>query len=147
MDSELAELTAELTKSPGASLAVIRDREAELGITFPDDYVEFMLSSNGGEGFVGGDRLYVQIDPIEEMMNDDLREGLARERRGLVVFGSDGAGEAFAFDTRGDEVRIVMFPWVGVDEKEVFPQGRTFTEFLRRAPVWPAGDHGPRSSS
>ena len=136
MNRELAELTSELAKAPGASLEAIRYREAELGVTFPDDYVDFMLSSNGGEGFVGGDRLYVQIDPIEEMMDVELQETLARDRPGLVVFGSDGAGEAFAFDTRGDEFTIVMFPWIGLDEEEVLPQGRTFTEFLRGAPVW-----------
>lgn len=135
MNHELAALTADLTKAPGAQLAAIRDREAELGITFPVDYVEFKLSSNGAEGFVGGDRLYVRIDPIEEMMSDELQESLARDRPGLVVFGSDGGGEAFAFDTRGDEVTIVMFPWIGLDDEEVLPQGRTFSEFLRRAPA------------
>ncbi len=139
MIRELAELTADLTKAPGAQLTAIRDREAELGITFPDDYVEFMMSSNGAEGFVGGDRLYVRIGPIEEMMNDQLQQTLAKDRPGLVVFGSDGVLEAFAFDTCGDEVTIVMFPWIGLDDDETLPQGRTFTE-LRRAPVWRSGE-------
>jgi SMI1 / KNR4 family (SUKH-1) len=76
MTSELSALTDDLEKRPGASLEAVRDRERDLGIQFPPDYVEFMRASNGAEGFVGGDRAYVRIDPIEEMMNEQLRETL-----------------------------------------------------------------------
>lgn len=138
MNPELAALTEDLEKRPGASLEAIRQRERELGIQFPQDYVEFMLASNGAEGFVGGDRAYVQIEPIEQMMNDRLQRDLNESRPGLVVFGSDGAGEAYAFDPRGEDLRIVMFPWIGHDEEEILFQGRSFTEFLRSVPRWPA---------
>ena len=47
MNPGLSALTDELEKSPGASSEAIRDRERELGIQFPPDYVEFMLASNG----------------------------------------------------------------------------------------------------
>ena len=117
MSSELASLTAGLTKQSGATLAAIRDRERELGVRFPDDYVEFMLASNGGEGSVG--ESYLRIDPIEEMMNDRLQEALDESRAGLIVFGSDGGLEAFAFDPRRGGLRIVMFPSIGIDEEEV----------------------------
>src|SRR5919106_3881199 len=131
MDERLASLTADLERRRGTALAAIREREEQLGLRFPSDYVEFMLASNGGEGFVG--ESYVRIEPIEELMSDDLRASLPDERAGLVVFGSNGALEAFAFDTRGPELRIVMFPWIGIDEEEVIEQGRTFTDFLERA--------------
>jgi hypothetical protein len=138
MNAELSALTDQLEKRPAASLQAIRDRERELGIQFPPDYVEFMLASNGAEGFVGGGRAYIRIEPIEEMMNDRLQETLRDSWPGLVVFGSDGAGEAFAFDPRGGDVTIVMFPWIGHDEEEILLQGRTFTEFLRTVPRWRA---------
>jgi hypothetical protein len=131
MDSELASLTEGIEKRPGAAAAAIRDREQALGVTFPNDYVEFMLTSNGGEGFVG--ESYLRLDPVDDVMNDDLLATLPETRAGLIVFGSDGGLEAFAFDARHGGLRIVMFPWIGTDEIEVIEQGRTFTEFLRRA--------------
>ena len=120
----------ELSTRPGASLAAIRDRELELGVTFPADYVELMLLSNGIEGFLGNEdeSAYIRIDSIEELMNDD-EQGLAAEFwPGYVVFGSDGGGEALAFDA-GHEMRIVMFPWVGGAE-DAIGQAATLTEFL-----------------
>ena len=139
MDERLASLTAGLDRRKGAALEAIREREEQLGLRFPSDYVEFMLASNGGEGFVG--ESYVRIEPIEEVMSDDLRASLPDERAGLVVFGSNGALEAFAFDTRGPELRIVMFPRIGVDEEEVIGQGRTFSDFLERAHADALFDH------
>lgn len=136
MNAELAALTDQLEKRPGASLDAIRDRERELGIEFPPDYVEFMLASNGAEGFVGRGRAYIRIDPIEEITDDRLQHALGESHPGLVVFGSDGAGEAFAFDPRGGETTIVMFPRIGHDEGEVIFQARTFTEFLYAVPRW-----------
>jgi hypothetical protein len=69
MNPELAALTANLERRPGAELSVIREREGALGIIFPADYVEFMRSSNGGSG--GNDEIWIDIDPIEEMAPND----------------------------------------------------------------------------
>ena len=63
-------------------------------------------------------------------MNEQLQETLRESRPGLVVFGGNGAGEAYAFDPRGEYMTIVMFPWIGHDDEEILFQGRTFTEFL-----------------
>ena len=132
MEDVLAALIArgELSVRPGANMTAIRDRERELGVTFPTDYVELMLLSNGLEGFLGGDAesAYIRIDPIEEMMNDE-EQGLAAEFwPAYVVFGSDGGGEAFAFDA-DHSMRIVMFPWVG-GAGDAIVQAATLTEFL-----------------
>jgi len=139
MEERLASLTAGLERRKGAALVAIREREEQLGLRFPSDYVEFMLASNGGEGFVG--ESYVRIEPIEELMSDDQRALLPDERAGLVVFGSNGGLEAFALDTRGPELRIVMFPWIGIDQEEVIGQGRTFTEFFERTHADALFDH------
>ena len=125
---------SELTLQPGTSLAAIRDREAELGITFPEDYVELMLLSNGLEGFLSSDpdSPYIQIDPIEELMDDEAQQLAAEFWPRFIVFGSDGGGEAFAFDADHD-MRIVMFPWIGGAE-DIIVQAPTLGEFLHRGP-------------
>jgi SMI1-KNR4 cell-wall len=130
MNSELAALTASWEKHPGAQLSVIRERERALGIIFPADYVEFMLSSNGAYG--RSDEIGIEIDPIEEMAPDDAP---LPEMPGLFRLGDDGAEETFAFDARGDRVSIVMARDSIADEDIVW-QGDTFTEFLRNVPLY-----------
>lgn len=130
MNPELAALTANWEKRPGAEVSVIREREDALGIVFPADYVEFMLSSNGGSG--GSDEIGIEIDPIEEMAPDDAP---LPELPGLFRFGGDGAEETFAFDARGDRVSIVMVR-DSIDDEDILWQGDTFTEFLRNVPLY-----------
>jgi hypothetical protein len=136
MAEDLAALIAggEFSTRPGASLAAIRDREVELGVTFPADYVDLMLLSNGLDGFLSSepDSAYIRIDPIEEMANDEEQKVAAEFWPELVVFGSDGGGEAFAFDADHD-MRIVMFPWIG-GEQHAIVQAATLRGFLRQGP-------------
>jgi hypothetical protein len=128
VNAELEELTAAWEKRPGASLALIQEREKALGIKFPVDYVEFMVTSNGGYGDT--ECIAIEIDPIEEMALDDAPlPGMPS----LFRFGGDGAEETFAFDSRGDQVAIVMVR-DSVESEDILWQGNTFTEFLRNVP-------------
>lgn len=49
---------------------------------------------------------------------------------GLVYFGSDGSGMAFAFDKRTEEMPIVMLPFISIDLEEVEKVSDTFYGFL-----------------
>jgi hypothetical protein len=49
---------------------------------------------------------------------------------GLFLFGSDGGGEAFAFDTRTEAKPIVSVPFVGMELKLARPLGSNFKAFL-----------------
>jgi hypothetical protein len=48
----------------------------------------------------------------------------------LLLFGSDGGGQAFAFDTRSAANPIVCVPFVGMELKEALPIASSFTGFL-----------------
>jgi hypothetical protein len=50
---------------------------------------------------------------------------------GLLLFGSDGGGEAFGFDTRAGDWPIVQVPFVGMGWDVAWPMGTSFNEFLR----------------
>jgi hypothetical protein len=130
MNPELAALTATWEKRPGAQLNAIRGRESALRIIFPADYVDFMLSSNGGCG--GTDEIGIEIDPIEEMAPEDAP---LPEMPRLFRFGGDGAEETFAFDARGARVSIVLVR-DGADDDDILWQGDTFTDFLRNVPLY-----------
>ena len=49
---------------------------------------------------------------------------------GLFLFGTDGAGEAFAFDMRSNEQPIVCVPFIPLDLREAQVFAATFEGFL-----------------
>jgi len=111
--------------------SVIRRVESDIGIRLPADYVEFLHRANGGEGFIGGNA-YVILWRVEELAQMNADYEVRAYAPGLLMFGSDGGGEAFAFDTRSDAAPIVSVPFVGMDVSLARPMGRTFSEFLHQ---------------
>jgi hypothetical protein len=52
----------------------------------------------------------------------------------LLLFGSDGGGEAYAFDTRESPWGVVKVPFIGMsDRQSIVLLGRSFVEFLGNA--------------
>jgi hypothetical protein len=101
----------------------------ELSIALPVDYVDFALVTNGADGAVGGGG-YLSLWRIDEIaqFNKDYR--VSDFAPGLVLFGSDGGGEAFAFDARDASMAIVQVPFVGMSLSEVQPLAKNFNDFL-----------------
>lgn len=114
--------------NPPASAAAVQQVENSCGFHFPDDYAQFILGANGGEGFIGSD-VYLILWPIEDLLRLNNAYEVAAYAPGLLLFGSDGGGEAFAFDThsRGS---VVSVPFVGMDRGLARPMGSNFQEFL-----------------
>jgi hypothetical protein len=129
MNERILELTRSLTRKPGASATTIRETLAALGVTPPEDYVEFLLDSNGAEGFMPSGR-YLMLDPVEYLVACNEPYGLGESGPGLVAFGSDGATMLYAFDIRESPVKIVEVDAVSMDLGPVIAHGRTFLEFL-----------------
>ena len=105
----------------GASPKTITRAERKLGVELPADYKTFMAISNGWEGDAGA------FDPIEEVADSADTTELHDHMQGWVLFGSNGAGEAFVFDADG---QVLLVPWIG-DREDAIPQG-TFTRFTER---------------
>jgi hypothetical protein len=114
-------LCSELTLAAPATLQEVRSLRDAHGSQVPDDYLAFLASHDGAEGAVGvlaptaevgrGAELFPELDHLH----------------GFVIFGSNGAGEVFAFTPEG---HAVVVPWIG-GEEDAIRQG-TFLQFLRR---------------
>jgi hypothetical protein len=50
---------------------------------------------------------------------------------GLILFGSDGGEEAFAFDMRTDNIKYVMVPYM-LEFEAIIDQGNSIIEFFER---------------
>jgi cell wall assembly regulator SMI1 len=111
----------------------IRRIETDFDVKLPDDYKEFLLWSNGGEGQIGG--LYLSIWPIERLR--ELNEGYAINHYlpGILGIGSDGGGKCYGLDYRDNAVapRFVQVPFGDLDFESLTVLGRTFREGLEQA--------------
>jgi len=105
--------------------------ESEAGVRLPKEYVEFMRMVDGYAGQVGG-KGYVDIMTIDEAIRTNSAHKIRETMHGLLLFASDGGGEAFAFDLRGDEVTVVQVPWVGMDWECANKVGTSFMDFLEQ---------------
>lgn len=100
--------------NPPASLATIREVEAALNLQLPEGYVQFLLGRNGGDGIIGTD-FYAILWRVEELKSANDEYHAAEYLPGLLLFGSDGGGEALAFDMRSETNAVLSVPFVGMD--------------------------------
>lgn len=70
-----------------------------LGVSLPDQYIEFMRRHNGGEGDIGG-ITWLMLDRLEKLqeLNESLQEFLPS---GTIIIGSDGGSELYGVNTDG----------------------------------------------
>jgi hypothetical protein len=114
----------------GASDLVIRNSLEELNRTLPEDYLGFIRTSDGGEGFIG--RNYLILWKIGELKQFNLEYEVDQYASGLLLFGSNGGGVGYAFDTRDGLMRIVRVPFVGMDLRYARPVAETFSTMLEK---------------
>jgi hypothetical protein len=121
-------LFAKFDANPPASRDSVARCQSNLRFPLPADYVQFLENMNGGEGFVG--KNYLMAWPIEDLIqfNKDYFVDVAAPE--LLLFGSSGGGEAFAFDTRSSPPPIVAVPSI-VCLEDAIVIARTFNSFLQ----------------
>jgi cell wall assembly regulator SMI1 len=127
----------------GATESTIEAAEIRLRQRFPDDYRTFLKSENGLAKWYG--EVYLSLYPIEQVVElNEIHEHLAYQPE-LIHIGSDGGGEAIAFDFRQDPPTVILVNLVSTDWSEAIVQAESFTEFMdqRRQGEelrWRAGD-------
>ena len=106
-------------KAEGASQAMLMELRQIAPLGIPESYFSLLAFSNGGEGPLQVQPLWLQLNPAEEvirmMQEGDYREFFPE----LFVIGSNGGGEAIAFDMRGQTPSpLVAFDMTNVDLSE-----------------------------
>ena len=113
-----------------ASISNIREAENKLAIQFPDDYRNFMQKTNGGEGFIGSNS-YIVLWSVDELMSMNKMYEVQAFAPGLLLFGSDGGGEAYGFDVRSSSYSVIQVPFVGMSWTDAMLAGESFSIFLK----------------
>jgi hypothetical protein len=119
-------------QSPSLRAGVARETltniAAQLGVTMPADYVEFMMESDGAE-FQLGETFVVLLSADDLVDENEASDDFPAY---LKVFGGNGGSEKYAFDTRTTPNQIVVVPHYQPDDDDVLPQGTSLIGFLRR---------------
>jgi hypothetical protein len=110
------------------SMDAIEAAEEKLNIKFPQDYADFMLRTNGGEGTIGEG--YLRLYKMEDLalVNEDYSAD--EFAPGFVIIGSDGGAAAFGYDFRERVPQLIEVGFIGMDID--YPAYRTddFYEFM-----------------
>lgn len=119
---------ADIDFNDGASEESISIAENKLDVRLPDDYRNFMIEHNGGEGCVG-DFAYIKLWKIEEIVELNELYEVKEYTPNLIYFGSDGGDMAYAFDL--SKGQYVEFPFMAIHEDEEEILGASFQEMMR----------------
>lgn len=121
-------LPSDFERNPGAFDAVISAVEKSAKSSLPSDYRSFLLSCNGGEGFIG--KHYVILWKAEELIPFNTDYQTNQFAPGIFLIGSNGAGEAYGFDLRVPVPPFIRIPFIGMALEHVRPLAKSFSEFV-----------------
>jgi SMI1 / KNR4 family (SUKH-1) len=112
----------------GASDILLQNAARLLGISLPPEYQNFIREHNGGEGFVGDN--YLVLWKVEELHPFNIEYEVEQYAPKLLLFGSNGGGEAYGFDTRDLTMPIIMVPFIGMELIYARRVADNFSDFM-----------------
>ncbi len=126
----VADPSAAWTRAAPASRAAVDRLRAALGERVPEEYLSFLLLSNGGEGELGLEPGWFSLWPAEKVLETNAAYEVAGTLPGFVAFGGSGGGEMFVFDGRGGApFPVCVVPFVSLDPVEVITLAPDFLTF------------------
>jgi hypothetical protein len=101
-----------------------------LGDDIPAGLVQFFAGCDGGEGWLGEEANWVNIWSVHDILEHNRDYQVDRFAQGLVLFGSNGSGTAYGFDTLMAPISYVSVPFVRMHIHHVDDIAETFRGFL-----------------
>lgn len=109
----------------------IRQLLEDSGLDLPEDYLDFLRHSNGGEGDLPVLPFNAVIWPAREIMENNRGYELRDFVPGFFAFGGNGGGEMLAFDTRTPPPwKIYTIPYISSGESDAELVANSFEEFV-----------------
>lgn len=113
---------------PATSEAVSTLLDATNARPLPSEYVEFLWKANGGEGFLGEN--YAVLWRAEELIDFNRDYETAELAPSLFLIGSNGSGEAYAFDSSSDSSTVFSVPFIGMEYRYIERVADSFSSFV-----------------
>lgn len=112
---------------PATSLEITRI-ETHFGYLFPNDYKEFLQITNGLEGIANDE--YLVLWGTSELIELNNAYKVQDYLQNIIIIGSDGAEDAFAFDISSVQPYVVKLPFIGMGHIPNEKLADTFEHFL-----------------
>ena len=119
--------------NPAAEPGFVGELSAALGVTIPRDYLDFLQQHDGGEGFIGDN--YIVLWKAEELADFNREYEVEKYAPGILLFGSDGGGEGYGFDTETAAMPIVRVPFIGMERRYATPFAKDFPDLFAKLAV------------
>jgi hypothetical protein len=129
VDTRSIELLRAFQKNPPATIEEIESTESAMHLKLSDGHRKFLLSANGGEGFIGP-HCYAMLWGVKDLQRFNQEYEVRHYAPGLLLLGSNGGGEGFAFDMRSSSKPVVSVPFIGMALDEIVLVATTFDGFL-----------------
>jgi SMI1 / KNR4 family (SUKH-1) len=116
----------------GADPIELEEISSRFRISLPQDYVKFMLQTDGAEGFLG-DQAYLMLYKARDILliNDSGNQQLPMPW--MIRIGSNGGGRLYCLNSRANPVRIVAIDDICFDSEPIIDLGTSFQEFITNA--------------
>ena len=118
---------------PPADSGVVEGLYSNLGVTLPGDYLDFLRQHNGGEGFIEDN--YIVFWKAEELADFNREYEVEKYAPGILLFGSDGGGEGYGFDTQSAAMPIVRVPFIGMERRYATPIAKDFPDLFAKLAI------------
>ena len=138
MNDQFEKLFGNFIKKSGAARQDVLHICARLNLKPQSDYLNVLEFTNGGEGFL--QQSYFRLYSCEDLISLNEAYQVHNFAPGLLLFGSNGGGEAFGFDTRHNPPEIVRIPFIPMDFEYAQPLGKSFLGFLQALAERDQGD-------
>lgn len=113
----------------GASIEAVSKLHAEYP-KLPEDYFQFLLKSDGGEGFVGLSPGYFQLWQAHQVSRFSSEYGVSQYLPGYVAIGGSGGGELYVFSVTGQPPGLFHVPAIGMESDVLEQVADSFSDFI-----------------
>ncbi len=120
-------LAARWRATPSGPFFETANPPAEFLRGLPQDYLAAVTKFGGREGFLG--ETYLRLYRLQELVALNLAYEVPSLLPEVIVFGSNGGGEAFAFSL--DTAAVVQVPFLPLAAEYTERQGANFTDFIQ----------------
>jgi hypothetical protein len=127
MNLSLKDLEKDFIIARPASSEELAKIDRHFGYPFPADYKDFLMLTNGLEG---GKDNYLVLWRTSDLIELNVAYQVKDFVQNTILFGSDGAEDAFAFDISNPKPIIVRLPFIGMGHTPAEKLADTFGEFL-----------------
>lgn len=113
---------------PPATDNQLNDLEKQLDLKLPNDYKDFLLTTNGFDGFIGD--FYCDFASADNII-ENTKINCAEYFPWAIYIGTNGNLEMYVIDKRVNPIIFGLLPNIGSTD-DFIPLGDTFDKFIKR---------------